>query len=61
MNKIIIFIVLLLLILVVGCTSYGATGNSVHGNVGSGGYDSNAAYPPITGKMTGTGHERQCY
>jgi len=61
MKKLIMFMVLLLLILVVGCTSYGATGNAVNRDAAYAGYDSNSGSPPITGKMTGTGHERQCY
>ena len=61
MKKIFILIAVLLLILVAGCTAHGATGNTFNEGAGYAGYDSNSAYPPITGKMTGTGHERQCY
>ena len=61
MKKIFIFIVLLLLILAVGCTAHGATGNAVKGDAAYAGYNSNSGSPPITGKMTGTGHETVCY
>jgi len=61
MNKIFVFIVLLLLILAVGCAKQGTTGYPINGNAAYTGYDSNSGGSPITGRMTGTGHERQCY
>jgi len=61
MNKIFMLIVLLLFILVTGCSTYGATGNTVNDGAGNGWNDPNSGSQQITGKMTGTGHERQCY
>jgi len=61
MKKIFMFIVLFLLILTVGCTTYGATENSANGNAAYAGYNTNSGSQPITGRMTGTGHERVCY
>lgn len=61
MNKIFMLFVLLLLISIMGCSTYGATGNAINKDVGYGGYDSRSGPQQITGKITGTGHEQQCY